>query len=438
MKVELISPAVEENAPVPNLALSIIASLTPPDVRVSYTDDLITPIDLDKGLKEVDLVGISVLTKTALRAYRIADAYRQRGIPVVLGGIHPTALPDEAKEHADAVVIGEAEETWPSLIEDIRRNNLKPFYRQENLIDPSNIPKPRREILPRKGYFPLDVVQVSRGCPYRCEFCSVRKFFGDSYRFRSVADVIEEVKGLSRRLIMFNDDNIIGNPSYFRELFTALTPLRKKWIGQASLHGLKDQKNIELLARSGCIGLLIGFESLSKSNINLSGKYQNDPNQYREIIEMLHRHGITIWASFIFGFDEDDPAIFQETVRLCIEAKLFSAVFALLTPYPETVLYHRVKDEGRLYQDRWWLLENPNEVAPYFFPKKMNVETLREGWKGAWKDFYSISSITKRFQWNYPPTLINRLVYFPFQLMQRRFALRKVIEGKRRYRGRLF
>lgn len=171
MKIEFISPAVEENAPVPNLAFPILASLTPQDVSVSYTDDLLTPIDLQKGLKEVDLIGITVLTKTALRAYRIADAYRQKGVPVVMGGIHPTALPDEAKEHADAVVIGEAEEIWPSLIEDVRRNDLKPFYRQENLIDPSKIPMPRREILPQKGYFPLDVVQVSRGCPYRCEFC---------------------------------------------------------------------------------------------------------------------------------------------------------------------------------------------------------------------------------------------------------------------------
>ncbi|MDI6764336.1 MAG: cobalamin-dependent protein, partial [Thermodesulfobacteriota bacterium] len=180
MKIELISPAVEENAPVPNLALLILAALTPPDVAISFTDDLLTPIDLEKGLKEVDLVGITVLTKTALRAYRIADAYRKRGIPVVLGGIHPTALPEEAKAHADAVVIGEAEEIWPCLIEDVRSGGLQPFYQQKDFTDCSKIPRPRREILPKKGYFPLDVVQVSRGCPYRCEFCSVRKFFGDT------------------------------------------------------------------------------------------------------------------------------------------------------------------------------------------------------------------------------------------------------------------
>jgi radical SAM superfamily enzyme YgiQ (UPF0313 family) len=438
MKIELIVPAVEENAPVYNLALPILAALTPPDIKISLTDDLLTPIDPEKDLKEVDLVGITVLTKTALRAYQIADAYRKKGVPVVLGGIHPSALPEEAKEHADAVVIGEAEEIWPHLIEDLRARNIKPIYRQDGFIDPLKIPRPQRDILPNKGYFPLDVVQATRGCPFRCEFCSVRKFFGDTYRVRPISDVIEEVKNLKHRLIMFNDDNIIGNPSYSKELLSALIPLRKKWIGQASLSGLKEVEHIALLAKSGCIGLLIGFESLSKANLIQSQKYQNDPKQYREIIDTLHRFGITIWGSFIFGFDEDGPSVLEETVTFAIQSKLFSAVFALLTPYPETSFYRRIKREGRLVEDQWWLLERPEESAPHFLPKKMSRESLREGWKKAWKEFYSLPSIAKRFHFNYPPTLINRLVYFPFQLMQRRFTQKKIIEGKRRYRTRLF
>ncbi len=434
MKIELISPAVEENAPVPNLALPILAGLTPPDVEISLTDDLLTPIDLEKGLKDADLVGITVLTKTALRAYRIADAYRKRGIPVVLGGIHPSALPEEAKEHADAVVVGEAEEIWPSLVEDLRRGDLKPFYQQEGFVDPSKIPKPRREILPRRGYFPLDVVQFSRGCPYRCEFCSVRKFFGERYRLRPIPDVVEEIKSLPHRLIMFNDDNVLGNLSYSKELFKALIPLKKKWVGETSLSGLRDSDNIKLLAKSGCMGLLIGFESLSKPNLNLSMKPQNDPAEYREIIDLLHRHGITIWGSFIFGFDEDQADIFEETVSFAIRTKLFAVTFAILTPYPETAFYHRIKGDGRLVHDRWWLLENPNESAPFFIPKKMSGAELRERWKLAWEEFYSYRSILKRFHWNYPPTLINRLAYFPFQLKHRRFTRRKIIQGERRYR----
>jgi radical SAM superfamily enzyme YgiQ (UPF0313 family) len=438
VKIELIVPAVEENARVPNLALPILAALTPPDVKTSFTDDLLTPIDLNRDLKEVNLVGITVLTKTALRAYQIADAYRKKGVPVVLGGIHPSALPEEAKEHADSVVIGEAEEIWGPLVEDVRAKNLKPFYRQEGPIDPKKIPRPRRDILPARGYFPLDVVQVTRGCPFRCEFCSVRKFFGDTYRFRPISEVVEEVRSLSHRLIMFNDDNIIGNPSFSRELLQSLIPLKKKWIGQASLSGLREVENISLLAKSGCIGLLIGFESLSKANLAQSHKYQNDPAEYREIIDTLHRFGITIWGSFIFGFDEDDPSIFEETVAFAIRAKLFSVVFAILTPYPETSFYQRVKKEGRLVQDRWWLLDRPEESAPYFIPKKMSGEVLRECWKKSWKEFYSYPSILKRFHIHYPPTLINRLVYFPFQLMQRRFTQKKIIEGRRRYRTRLF
>ena len=438
MKIELISPAVEENAPIPNLALPLLAALSPPDVKISFTDDLLTPIDLKKGLKEVDLVGITVLTKTALRAYQIADTYREKGVPVVLGGIHPTALPEEAKEHADTVVIGEAEEIWPHLIEDARARNLKAFYRQDGFIDPKRIPRPRREILPRKGYFPLDVVQVTRGCPFRCEFCSVRKFFGDTYRFRPIPDIIDEVKTLPHRLVMFNDDNIIGDPSFSRELLNALVPLKKKWFGQASLSGLKGVENVELLSKSGCIGLQIGFESLSKPNLIQSHKYQNNPTEYREIIDTLHRFGITIWGSFIFGFDEDDPSVFEETVRFAVEAKLFSVVFAILTPYPETDFYQRVKREGRLIQDRWWLIERPEESAPHFVPKKMTGEVLRQGWKKAWKEFYSLPSIVKRFQWDYPSTLANRLVYVPFQFMQRRFTQKKIIEGRRRYRIRSY
>jgi radical SAM superfamily enzyme YgiQ (UPF0313 family) len=438
VKIELIVPAVEENARIPNLAFPILAALSPKDIDILFTDDLLTPIDLKKDLKEVDLVGISVLTKTALRAYEIAEAYQKKGIPVVLGGIHPTALPEEAKEHADSVVIGEAEEIWPHLIEDVRNGNLKPFYRQEGYTELSKIPIPRREILPQRGYLPLDVVQVTRGCPFHCEFCSVQKFFGETYRFRPLSDVVEEVRRLRHRWMMFNDDNIIGNPSYSKELLKALIPLKKKWFGQASLSGLKKVENIELLAKSGCNSLFIGFESLCKENLLKSKKFQNDPSEYREIIKSLHRFGIAICGSFVFGFDEDDPSVFEETVSFSIQTKLFSAIFMILTPYPETAFYHRVKTEGRLVQDQWWLLKSPEDVAPYFTPKKMSGETLREGWKRAWKEFYSFPSIWKRFHWEYSPTLINRFVYFPFQWMQHRFTKKKILEGRRRFRAPLF
>jgi radical SAM superfamily enzyme YgiQ (UPF0313 family) len=438
MKIELIVPAVEENARIPNLALPILASLSPTDAQISFTDELLTPINLEKDLKEVDLVGITVLSKTALRAYKIADAYRKKGIPVVLGGIHSSALPEEAKEHADSVVIGEAEEVWPHLIEDARMGSLKPFYRQEGYTELSKIPIPRRDILPKRGYLPLDVVQVTRGCPFRCEFCTVQNFFGEAYRFRPISDVVDEIRRLPHRWMMFNDDNIIGNPSYSKELLKALVPLKKKWFAQASLSGLKKVENIEWLAKSGCTSLFIGFETLSKKNLMTSQKFQNDPSEYQEIIESIHRHGIAICGSFVFGFDEDDPSVFEETVSFAIQTKLFSAVFMILTPYPGTALYHRVKNEGRLVQDQWWLLEKPEDSAPYFLPMKMSKEALREGWKRAWKEFNAFPSIWKRFHWEYSPTLINRFVYFPFQWMQHRFTKKKILEGRRRFRTRSF
>jgi radical SAM superfamily enzyme YgiQ (UPF0313 family) len=391
-----------------------------------------------RDFKKVDLVGITVLSKTALRAYKIADAYRKTGIPVVLGGIHPTALPDEAKGHADSVVIGEAEGVWPRLIDDVRMGDLKPFYRQEGYTELSKVPTPRREILPKKGYLPLDVIQVSRGCPFRCEFCTVQKFFGETYRFRSISEVVEEVRRLPHRWMMFTDDNIIANPSYSRELLKALIPLRKKWFGQASLAGLKKVENVELLAKSGCNSLFIGFESLSKTNLMKSQKFQNDPSDYREIIDTLHRYGIAISGAFIFGFDEDDPSVFEETVTFAIQTKLFSAVFMILTPYPETAFYHRVKKEERLVEDRWWLLERPEDSAPHFLPMRMGREALLSGWKSAWKEFYSFPSIWKRFHWDYSPTLLNRFVYFPFQWMQHRFTKKKIMEGRRRYRTSSF
>ena len=238
--------------------------------------------------------------------------------------------------------------------------------------------------------------------------------------------------------MMFNDDNITGNPSYSKELLKALIPLKKKWVSQTSLSGLKKVENVEGLAKSGCASLLIGFESLSKSNLMTSQKFQNDPSEYREIIESLHQHGIAICGSFVFGFDEDDLSVFEETVSFSIQTKLFLAIFMILTPYPETAFYHRVKNEGRLVQDRWWLLKNPEDFAPYFTPKKMSGEALREGWKRAWKEFYSFPSMWKRFHWDYSPTLINRFVYFPFQWMQHRFTKKKIIEGRRRYRTHSF
>lgn len=431
IKLKLISPAVEDNAPVTSLSLAVIAALTPEDVDISVKDDLQDRLRGEDDLKGFDLVGITCSTKTAPRAYEIAKMCRETGIPAVLGGIHPTADPEEALEHCDTVVIGEAEETWPILIKDFRRGKLERTYRQKDFTRPSEIPAARRDIYNPKNYFPVDVMQATRGCPYQCDFCSVRRFFGGRYRYRPIEDVVSEIRTLPHKMVMFADDNIVGHPGYSRRLLEALIPLRKKWIGQASLAGLDNEDNIRLMARSGCTGLLIGFESISEDNIRASGKFQNKPAEYMGIVENLHRNGIAIWASFMFGLDYDDKTIFERSVRFAIDAKFFSSVFAIVNPYPGTALYQRLKDEGRLTRERWWLQEDQESCAPHFHPKGMTREELLEGWKWAWKEYYTYSSIVKRFQWEYPPTLANKFIHFPFNFFQRRFVLRKIIGGER-------
>lgn len=431
IKLELVNPAVADAAPLPNLSLTTLAALSPPEVEVSFTDDLINPIDVDGNLKDADLVGITCSTRTATRAYEIALAYRERGVPVVLGGIHSSAVPEEALEHADAVVVGEAEGSWRRLVEDFQKGNLEQIYQQEGFTPPEQIPQARRDIYNPKDYFPFGAVQATRGCPYLCDFCSVRRFFGGTYRYRPLRDVVEEIRSLRYKVVMFADDNIVGHPRYSRELLETLIPLRKRWIGEASLAGLADEEMIKLLVKSGCLGLLIGFESISEENIKSSRKYQNRPADYQRIIRNLHSHGISIWAFFLFGFEHDDKGSFERTVRFAIEAKFVSVNFGILTPYPCTALYERLKEEGRLTDERWWLLEDEAAQSPHFHPRGMTREELREGWEWAWQKYYSYPAILRRFQWEYRPTLINKAIYFPFNLFQHRYVRKKILNREK-------
>ena len=431
LRLELISPAADENAPIPTLSLATVAALTPPEVEVSFSDDLIHPIDLNGRLKDVDLVGITSSTRPAPRAYEIAGAYREKGIPVVMGGIHPTAVPEEALQYCDAVVAGEAELSWHLLIRDFLKGNLDPIYKQDRFTPPENIPQARREVYNARDYFPLSTLQATRGCPYQCDFCSVKRFFGGTYRYRPLKDVLAEIRSIPHKLLLFTDDNIVGHRRYSRQLMEALIPLKKWWIGQASLDGLSDEIAIKRMKKSGCLGLLIGFESISEENIKSTKKFHNRPDDYMRIIQNLHRHGIAIWASFLFGLDYDDRGMFERAVRFAIDAKFISAVFAILTPYPGTDIYDRLKTEGRLIHDRWWLERDQYADSPHFHPKAMTREELREGWEWAWKEYYSYPSILKRFQWNYAPTIGNKLFYFPFNLVQHRYVRRKVLKGER-------
>ncbi len=431
MQLELIAPASEDSTYLPRLGLGILAAKTPTRIEVSYTDEVVASLDLHRDLKDVDLVAISVDSKTARRSYDIAAAYRRRGVKVVLGGIHPTAVPEEARGHADAVVVGEADVIWPQVLEDFERKQLAPLY-QAQAPDLSDMPHARRDLFSSKKYIPFQVVQTMRGCPYPCEFCSVSTANGRTFRFRPTGHVVSELEQLGR-LILFADDNVMIHQQRSRELFEAMIGLNKQWIGQCSLAAVDKLSNIELMAKSGCRALFIGFESVDSETVRHTGKPQNRPADYQRTMEMLHDHGISVWGSFVFGFDTDTPSVFERTVERAIEMKLTMASFAMLTPYPATPLYERLLREKRLTNPHWWLERDHDAGSPYFVPATMSREQLKQGWIKAWQDFYTYSSMWRRFTLRPASSWIQALGYWPLNLMQNRLARHKIAGGQRRF-----
>jgi radical SAM superfamily enzyme YgiQ (UPF0313 family) len=433
MRVELVCPASEDSAHLKSLAIATLAALTPDDVQLSLRDDIVQRLDPERDLDGgADIAAISVSTKTARRAYELAAAYRRHGVKVVMGGIHPTAVPDEALEHCDAVVMGEAEGLWEQVVADARRGALKRVYKHAAFPEFRRPPRPRRSIFPKKGYVPVNTVQASRGCPFTCEFCSVTPFFGRQPRLRDPEDVAEEIGGFTGhpRWVMFADDNVLGYGERSRALFRALAPLRVSWFGQASLLGMQDDESLRLMARSGCRAVFVGFETVSREALIACGKRQNDPQRYIDTVRRLHDHGIAVWGAFVFGFDEDGLDVFEATVDFARKAGILMASFSVLTPYPGTRLFQRLKAEGRLVDDRWWLRDR-RDGEPFFEPKKMSMQQLFEGWQAAWQSFYSASSIASRFRHAPGTSLFATAAFLPMNIMQRRLTREKIIGGNR-------
>lgn len=398
MKIELISPSLRNPRNIgkafhlPQMALALIASLTPPDIDISITDELVQPIDFDK---QADLVGITVNTKTAVRAYEIADEFRSRNVPVVFGGIHPKVAQHEAIQHANALVLGEAEGIWEQLLEDFRSGTLKTFYRSDRFPSLENFPLPRRELFHRVKYDTINLVQTSRGCPYACQFCSVSILYGKGVRLRPINDIIAEIKTLKGNKLLFVDDNIVGRTGYVKQLLTRLMPLKKKWIGQASVTVANKEEMLKLLHKSGCQGLFVGFETNSIDSLMEVGKIQNVNNDYFESIKKLHDNGISVLGSFIVGFDYDDKSCFERLLEFVVKSKIDVVDLGILTPYPGTVLYERMKKEKRLLNNKWWLKYDAEEVV--YNPKLMTREELYQGWISTLRELYKLCPTLKRW-----------------------------------------
>jgi radical SAM superfamily enzyme YgiQ (UPF0313 family) len=383
----------------PCLGLLKVAALTPPDWQICIVDEKIESLDLGQ---EADLVGITAMTTTAQRGYELADHFRRRGIKVVMGGMHVSALPDEALQHCDAVVVGEAENLWPRLLADFDEGRLQPVYRHDGTFPPlTNLPRPDWGLYRQKNYLPVHFVETTRGCPIDCEFCAVSTAFGGRYRNRPADEVIAEVRALRpfdglftlRNCVFFVDDNLVSNRAYAREFLGRIADLGLHWFAQASMNVANDPEILRLCKQSGCVGIFIGFESLSPDTLAAIGKRVNKPDHYLEIVRKIHDHGIGIDGSFVFGFDTDDAGVFDRAVEFVMRAKLEVAYFSILTPYPGTRLHQRLAAEDRLLT-RDWSLYDANHVV--YRPRPFTPDQLLEAYHRALKEIYTLPAIVRR------------------------------------------
>ncbi|HWI41051.1 MAG TPA: radical SAM protein [Verrucomicrobiae bacterium] len=373
----------------PTHSLQQVAAVTPPSWEVVFTDEIHDEVPFSR---DFDLVGITAMTHQAVRAYEIAATFREMGVPVVLGGIHPTVLPEEAMAHADAVVVGEAEPVWETLLEDLLAGRLQRLYRapvsEEQTLA---VPWPRREILAGKKYLTTQTVQASRGCPYDCPFCTVTPYFGRSFRYRDPSDILAEIRSFDRKLVVFLDDNLLGDPRKAKPVLEGMAEMEIRWGSQTSLRFAEDPELLKLVARSGCIGLFVGLESVVGENAHLAKS--GSRNSPQELMKRIRDAGIILETSVIFGFDDHDESVFEKTVRYLEECSISVPTFHILTPYPGTALFRRFDEEGRLLHKDW---KRYNHAEVVFRPKLMTPQRLYRGWMEARREAFRWPSLLAR------------------------------------------
>lgn len=381
MKVTFIQPAVGKK---PNkeyaktwcmepLSIAVLSAITPSNIERVFYDDRIESIPYDEP---TDIVAITVETYTAKRSYEIAQEYRLRDIPVVMGGFHATLFTSEVKQHADAVVVGEAEITWPQLLNDFQNGNLQDEYRNEHFPETKGI-LPDRSIFRKKKYLLLGLVESSRGCLYHCEFCSIYGFYNKSYRNRPVEDIVADIRQSGKKYFFFVDDNLALEKKRTIELCNALKPLKINWFGQVSIHISNDDELLHALKESGCVGLLIGFESFNDDNLKLMGKNVNlRYADYKKAISRLKAYGLIIYGTFVFGYPKDTVKDFEQVLRFARENRLYMNAFNHLVPFPGTPMYERLKRENRLVSDKWWLMDNYKFGDVVFHPGLLSADQL--------------------------------------------------------------
>ncbi|MBN1306256.1 MAG: B12-binding domain-containing radical SAM protein [Anaerolineales bacterium] len=398
------------------LVFAYLARFTPPDVDLKLYDARIEPIPYDEP---TDLVALTVDTFTARQAYQIAARYRRRGIPVIMGGYHPSLLPEEASRFSDSIVIGDAENLWIQIVTDARDRNLKPVYRA---VHPPNLEglQPDRTIFQNKPYPNLHMVQFGRGCRYHCDFCSIHVYYGNRLYNRKIEDVVQEIASLpSNGYIFLVDDNLFVNQELAREFLQAIAPLHARWACQISIDITQTPSLLDLLARSGCFGVFIGLESINEQNLaQMRKKWAVRNNDYPAAIRQFHEHNIMVFGSFVFGYDGDTPDIFDQTLEFAMRSRLALAHFNPLIPIPATSLYKRLQTENRLLFRCWWLDEDYRYGQMVFRPKHISPDEVTSSCFRLRRSFNAYPAMLKRFMVG--PSFSRPFVYWAANLTSRR------------------